>query len=626
VHYLPSMKRALLSLGQVLPIALVTLLLSAVSAGAAQFTAENTSVPEHHEHALLAATQSTTQEFTAGEGFGPVTCAAAALGCKDSFGRTVHISVNGCSYRFHATSGSGATYTGDWDVVCPAGKAIEWKITSGGAVVCTVSVGSQSGVGPMHFQNTTSGESTDLKVGFEAANLKSTTVGGFFSCGVSEGAHTEGVYTGASTLSAESTGGGPLDVLVAKDAEGIRFIAENTSVPEQHEHALLAATQSTTQEFTAGEGFGPVTCTAAALAGTSATGTDTELTLTPTYSGCKDSFGRTVHISVNGCSYRFHATSGSGATYTGDWDVVCAAGKAIEYKITSGGAVVCTVSVGSQSGVGPMHFQNTTSGESTDLQIGFEAANLKSTTVGGFFSCGVSEGAHTEGIYTGASTLSAESTGGGPLDVLVAKDAEGIRFIAENTSVPEQHEHALLAATQSTTQEFTAGEGFGPVTCTAAALAGTSATGTDTELTLTPTYSGCKDSFGRTVHISVNGCSYRFHATSGSGATYTGDWDVVCAAGKAIEYKITSGGAVVCTVSVGSQSGVGPMHFQNTTSGESTDLQIGFEAANLKSTTVGHFLNCGVSEGTHTEGTYTGASTLSAESTGGGPLDVLVAP
>jgi hypothetical protein len=193
------------------------------------------------------------------------------------------------------------------------------------------------------------------------------------------------------------------------------FAAVNGS-GEGPEHALIEASQSTTHQFVAGEGFAGITCTTATFAATSATGVTTKLSLTPTYSGCEDSLGRTIDVSVNGCKYELHATEGSGETFTGDWTIACETGKAIEWKITSGESVICTVTVPAQKQTGKVHFLNM-AGPPKDLTFEIQTESLKNTTAGGFFNCGVGNGEHTKGTYTGNTTMTAKNVFGEALSL-----------------------------------------------------------------------------------------------------------------------------------------------------------------------------------------------------------------
>jgi hypothetical protein len=175
------------------------------------------------------------------------------------------------------------------------------------------------------------------------------------------------------------------------------------------EHTILSGQQYENQHvFTLGEGFGGVACESVDTSATSAAKTETENTATTVQSGCYDSFGRTVHMNNNGCVTRFHATSKSGSAYIGNADLVCPAGKSKVVTITSGGSVVCTVVFSSQENMGPGKIENVENG----LKVTLEVNNMKSTSSGGFFNCGISNGEHTEGTYQGVSVIKGTATDG----------------------------------------------------------------------------------------------------------------------------------------------------------------------------------------------------------------------
>jgi hypothetical protein len=215
----------------------------------------------------------------------------------------------------------------------------------------------------------------------------------------------------------------------AAQAKPWHVSAENTRVVgHPKEHAILHGTQAKhpngndgSHVFTAGEGFGGIKCTNATFTGTLTEGTGQLVRAKPDYSSCSDSFGRTVDVEENGCEYDFEATAESGGSFTGDADVVCPAGKVIEAKITSGGSVICTVKIGSQTGTGPIKFENDEDKATgiTDVTITPQVTNIKNTTEGGFFNCGISNGEHTGGTYTGNTTVQAFDTENKLLDLKV---------------------------------------------------------------------------------------------------------------------------------------------------------------------------------------------------------------
>jgi hypothetical protein len=186
----------------------------------------------------------------------------------------------------------------------------------------------------------------------------------------------------------------------------------------QHTSATVTAAQSASHVISAGEGFGGITCTTVNFSG-SAFGTEAWLTMSPSYSGCKDSFGRTVDVSVNGCSYVFKlgVTFGAGDVYSGETDIECPKEKSIAFTVTNGsGTVICTMTVGAQTGLTFTSYRLNTASPA-DITIEFNVSGMFNTTSGGFFNCGVSNGSHFQGTYQGKSTLTAVNfIGGDPLD------------------------------------------------------------------------------------------------------------------------------------------------------------------------------------------------------------------
>jgi hypothetical protein len=199
---------------------------------------------------------------------------------------------------------------------------------------------------------------------------------------------------------------------------------ETSGTIHTHVHCTSSGTQVAGEphEFTAGSGFGAIRCTNATFSGgTNATGESTTEETHPSYSSCSDSFGRTVDVSTTGCNYLFHVTTKlKEDEYEGTSDVVCEAGKLIELKVTSGGSTLCTVTIGSQTGTGPIRFDDMTAVMPTDVTVTAKANNVRSTTSGGLFNCGISNGEHTEGTYTGNTTVIAKNTAGEAIDTEVS--------------------------------------------------------------------------------------------------------------------------------------------------------------------------------------------------------------
>jgi hypothetical protein len=222
-----------------------------------------------------------------------------------------------------------------------------------------------------------------------------------------------------------------MNALATPAAQAFKLVLSNTAkTGHPHEHGRIIDSSAKhpsgadgSPVFTAGEGFGGVTCATANAEGTAA-GTAERILLTPSYSACTDSFGRTVDVSTNSCQFEYYATSETSSDiFTGQVDIVNCGGSAIETKITSaGGVVVCTVKIGTQT-FGPVHYENMTKDKPTDVTVTETANNVSSTTSGGFFNCGIGNGEHKSGTIASNYTLTARSTADPPedLDVKFAK-------------------------------------------------------------------------------------------------------------------------------------------------------------------------------------------------------------
>jgi hypothetical protein len=207
--------------------------------------------------------------------------------------------------------------------------------------------------------------------------------------------------------------------LIAIGALGGTVTAQATAFEFHSEdgHTILQAPQVGSHKLTFGSGFGAVACKSIVTSATSAALTQTELSAITLSSGCEDSLGRVVHISNNSCETRFHATEKVSATrFAGSADLICPAGTDKVVIVTGGGGGSnCTATVQPQENIGPIEFENTGS----QVNIILNATNIKSTTSGGFFACGLANGEHSEGTYTGTSLVSGKTTAGNAVKIWV---------------------------------------------------------------------------------------------------------------------------------------------------------------------------------------------------------------
>jgi hypothetical protein len=191
-----------------------------------------------------------------------------------------------------------------------------------------------------------------------------------------------------------------MSILGASTAQAIEFHSSA-------EHTILSGAQSENLSFSAGEGYGNVTCSTVDFSGTTSSTTETEWILKPTFSNCKDSFGRTVHWFL-ACPELWIGSLAAGPVAQVAVGVFCIGTAAWMLYTTSGEATVCTVEIKGQSELKPVSLAN----ESGKVRVKFEINNLKSTTSGGFFNCGIANGEHTAGRLTGSAVLSGADTSG----------------------------------------------------------------------------------------------------------------------------------------------------------------------------------------------------------------------
>lgn len=165
----------------------------------------------------------------------------------------------------------------------------------------------------------------------------------------------------------------------------------------------LSGTQKETHSYSAGSGFGVITCSTSTLHGT-ASGPSDSLVMTPTYSGCKDSLGRTVDITNNTLSFNFT----SGATVGETKGNVDLSGELV-FSVTSGGGVVlCMVTIGAQTLSG-VTYKNL--GGTSGVEIIWNTSGFHSTVEGGFLNCGTATTSATAGTYKGTTIVTATQNG-----------------------------------------------------------------------------------------------------------------------------------------------------------------------------------------------------------------------
>jgi hypothetical protein len=154
-----------------------------------------------------------------------------------------------------------------------------------------------------------------------------------------------------------------------------------------------------------------------------------------------------------------------------------------------------------------------------------------------------------------------------------------------------------ISGSQTSTNAFHV-PGAGTVECTTATFHGTQTGTTATELTIHPTYGGCKAFGFATTDVTTTNCNYTFTQPSSlKSVTH-----VACAAGSSIRITPTVFGGSVCTVTVGSHTPAGNVSFTN----EAGKVKVTSNVTNIT-----HSAGCGASAAS--DGTYTGTVTVSGD-------------
>lgn len=194
-----------------------------------------------------------------------------------------------------------------------------------------------------------------------------------------------------------------LAALSAGSAQAVEFHSSAT-------HTILSGTQSASMTFSVGAGFGNITCTSVKASGTSSATTEKDESFIIETTGCKDSVaGRTVHSTSGVWTLTPPATS----TGQGEIHITKEATK----HVTSGGGLgTCHIAIPVQT-VGGVTYHNVALG---DWEMTVNLVGVDTVTSGGFFNCGLSDGAHTSGTYSGTLIVGGTDTAGANANITVS--------------------------------------------------------------------------------------------------------------------------------------------------------------------------------------------------------------
>ncbi|HEX7278555.1 MAG TPA: hypothetical protein VF255_02920 [Solirubrobacterales bacterium] len=187
--------------------------------------------------------------------------------------------------------------------------------------------------------------------------------------------------------------------------------------------------------------------------------------------------------------------------------------------------------------------------------------------------------------------------------------------------------HSSVAHTELRGEQHAGEDTFtvnaGTVRCSHATYTGTETSATATTQSVTPAYTGCKAFGFVNTTIDTNGCSYRFDSNGNN-------VDIICP-GNPITVT-----AFNCWVTVGSQENLGTVTYTNvagqTTKNEKEevigvhedDVTVDVNITGIKYTQHSKSFP-GCTNGTFTNGTYTGSATVRGFNTAGEQVDIWVA-
>jgi hypothetical protein len=365
---------------------------------------------------------------------------------------------------------------------------------------------------------------------------------------------------------------------------------------DQH-HTELKGVESGADRtvFKIGEAyFAKFHCEEASYLATVAATTVQEVTVTPSYAKClrttEGGESEKVEVKTNGCDFilkmgpaleEFHGTA----------QLACPTGKKIEITSPSG---LCPLKIAPQLVNGVDYTTVTQSGRhSVTVDV-----TLKGIAIEAHGFCEIFGTSNTFGELIGSVQVSAFNTIGEPANVTATGGGGPTRFRSEVA-------HTTLTGSQKAENVFTFGILMGSVKCATTSVSGTMASAVTEEITLTPTYGGCKG-LERDVTVDMNGCAYVLKAVPSEGAA---TFSIECPAEKSIEttYDSFAGG---CTVTIGAQTTSGNVGLKNEGAGTSRDILLTWAATGLKYKRDG----CEVG-GEASNGTYSGSVTLKGQTT-----------
>lgn len=188
-------------------------------------------------------------------------------------------------------------------------------------------------------------------------------------------------------------------LLMALVVQALLAVGAGAEFKSSSSHAILTGTQGTTQQFTPAPGVPAISCNTE-WGTTLSSSVSADLTVSPVYGFCFDSFGRRTHVSF---PFPQQTLTTESVHKTGH----------MTYTVTGSGSVNCVITVGSQTNNG-ISYKNL--GGTKGTEVVTNSTNIVSTITGGFLNCGVKNGEYKEGTYTGTTVVTAKDTAGNPVE------------------------------------------------------------------------------------------------------------------------------------------------------------------------------------------------------------------
>ncbi len=187
----------------------------------------------------------------------------------------------------------------------------------------------------------------------------------------------------------------------------------------EQEHTILAGTETEHTRLIDHHTGNVVSCphTTPTYHGTTTSATVTEVNITPTYpTNCTDGSGHTVHVDMNGCTYKF--TIGKKVTGDNTVHLVCP-GAGPQLTIT-GPFGTCTVDITPNQTLsgGVAYETGGTSGSGHDIVANVTVSGIHMIYTGGFFLCeAANETTSNTGTLVGKVTIQGKDTAGNPVGI-----------------------------------------------------------------------------------------------------------------------------------------------------------------------------------------------------------------